>query len=259
MKSDYWVYASPGVDPAVPAALMVWQDGQGLVGDYSRMPPLHRHRKPGRAETAAAHRARDDLARPIARRPRHALHRVRHGERPLPALPDGGGAARGGEDLQTASGRLQPRHRRGILRRHLRVQRRVAHARQVQPRAFRRGQLHVHPVAPAGEAGGRQRVSLQGAQRAQAQYPHLDERRRRRPREQPRLLADAEHPDGQFAEAHGRTISTSASAPRRTAARRPPLDLPESLTWLWRDYDPEKTSAGIPHGARRKKRSLFSA
>lgn len=36
MKSDYWVYASPGVDPAVPAALMVWQDGQGLVGDFSR-------------------------------------------------------------------------------------------------------------------------------------------------------------------------------------------------------------------------------
>ena len=37
MKADYWVYASPGVDPNVPAALMVWQDGQGLVGEYSRM------------------------------------------------------------------------------------------------------------------------------------------------------------------------------------------------------------------------------
>lgn len=37
MKADYWVYASPGVDPAVPAALMVWQDGQNLIGDYSRM------------------------------------------------------------------------------------------------------------------------------------------------------------------------------------------------------------------------------
>src|SRR5205814_1660666 len=36
MKSDYWVYASPGVDPSVPAALMVWQDGQGLVGEFSR-------------------------------------------------------------------------------------------------------------------------------------------------------------------------------------------------------------------------------
>lgn len=36
MKSDYWVYASPGVDRAVPAALMVWQDGQGLIGEYSR-------------------------------------------------------------------------------------------------------------------------------------------------------------------------------------------------------------------------------
>ena len=37
MKADYWVYASPGVDPAVPAALMVWQDGQNLIGDFSRM------------------------------------------------------------------------------------------------------------------------------------------------------------------------------------------------------------------------------
>jgi enterochelin esterase family protein len=37
MKADYWVYASPGVDPAVPAAVMVWQDGQSLVGEYSRM------------------------------------------------------------------------------------------------------------------------------------------------------------------------------------------------------------------------------
>jgi enterochelin esterase family protein len=37
MKADYWVYASPGVAPAVPAALMVWQDGQGLVGEYSRL------------------------------------------------------------------------------------------------------------------------------------------------------------------------------------------------------------------------------
>src|SRR5579871_1559198 len=37
MKADYWVYASPGVDPAVPSALMVWQDGQNLIGDYSRM------------------------------------------------------------------------------------------------------------------------------------------------------------------------------------------------------------------------------
>jgi enterochelin esterase family protein len=35
MKSDYWVYASPGVDPSVPAPLMVWQDGQGMIGEYS--------------------------------------------------------------------------------------------------------------------------------------------------------------------------------------------------------------------------------
>lgn len=31
MKADYWIYAGPGVDPAKPAPLMVWQDGQGLI------------------------------------------------------------------------------------------------------------------------------------------------------------------------------------------------------------------------------------
>jgi len=35
MKYDYWTYASAGVDPNVPAALMVWQDGQGLTGEFS--------------------------------------------------------------------------------------------------------------------------------------------------------------------------------------------------------------------------------
>jgi enterochelin esterase family protein len=33
MKTDFWYYASSGVDPNVPAALMVWQDGQGLTND----------------------------------------------------------------------------------------------------------------------------------------------------------------------------------------------------------------------------------
>lgn len=35
MTANYWVYASPGVDPAVPSPLMVWQDGQNLIGEYS--------------------------------------------------------------------------------------------------------------------------------------------------------------------------------------------------------------------------------
>lgn len=38
MKADFWYYASPGVDPAVPSPLMVWQDGQTLIaGDLSRL------------------------------------------------------------------------------------------------------------------------------------------------------------------------------------------------------------------------------
>jgi enterochelin esterase family protein len=37
MTADYWIYVSPGYDPATGAALMVWQDGQSLAtGDRSR-------------------------------------------------------------------------------------------------------------------------------------------------------------------------------------------------------------------------------
>lgn len=37
MKADFWYYAAPGVDPAVPAPMMVWQDGQNLItGDLSK-------------------------------------------------------------------------------------------------------------------------------------------------------------------------------------------------------------------------------
>ena len=38
-KVSYWVYASPGVDPAVPSPVMVWQDGQRFVdrGKRSRL------------------------------------------------------------------------------------------------------------------------------------------------------------------------------------------------------------------------------
>ncbi|HEY3741583.1 MAG TPA: alpha/beta hydrolase-fold protein [Bryobacteraceae bacterium] len=38
MTADFWYYASPGVDPAKPSALMIWQDGQGLIDrDRSRL------------------------------------------------------------------------------------------------------------------------------------------------------------------------------------------------------------------------------
>jgi enterochelin esterase family protein len=33
MRADYWIYASPGVDPARPSALMVWQDGETIARD----------------------------------------------------------------------------------------------------------------------------------------------------------------------------------------------------------------------------------
>jgi enterochelin esterase family protein len=37
MTADYWIYASPGVDPSKPSPLMVWQDGQGMLSRTSGM------------------------------------------------------------------------------------------------------------------------------------------------------------------------------------------------------------------------------
>ncbi len=33
MSANYWIYANPGVDPARPAPLMVWQDGETIAGN----------------------------------------------------------------------------------------------------------------------------------------------------------------------------------------------------------------------------------
>ena len=33
MSANYWVYVNPGVDPARPSPLMVWQDGETIVGN----------------------------------------------------------------------------------------------------------------------------------------------------------------------------------------------------------------------------------
>lgn len=38
MKADFWYYAAPGVDPSVPAPMMVWQDGQTIIaGDLAKL------------------------------------------------------------------------------------------------------------------------------------------------------------------------------------------------------------------------------
>ena len=242
MTADYWVYASPGVDPTVPAALMVWQDGQGLIGEYSRMrlftvtenlvhqklipPMVHVMIAPGQSAEGKAMRSieYDTMSDRYARfLMEEVLPEV---EKTYKLRPDAYSRAIAGR----------------ILGRHLRLQCRLAHARSLQPRAFGRGQLYLYPVAPGGEARRRQRVPLYGPQAAQAQYPGLDERRLRRSREQPRLVAHAEHPDGQLAQVPRRTIFISASVRRLTAGAQASLDLPESLTWLWRGYDPAKTS-----------------
>ena len=112
MTADYWIYASPGVDPNVPAPLMVWQDGQGLIaGDLSKLRLftvtenlIAQKRIPPMVHVMIAPGFSPD------KKPMRSIEYDTLSDRYKP-FPDGRSVARSGEELQAPSGRLQPRHR----------------------------------------------------------------------------------------------------------------------------------------------------
>ncbi len=201
MKADYWYYAAPGVDPNIPAPLMVWQDGQGLIaGDLSRLrlftvtenlvaqklipPMVHVLIAPGFSPTGKAMRS-IEYDTVSDRYDRFLLEEVLpEVEKAYKLRPDGYSRAIAGR----------------ILRRHLLAERGLVHAGKVQPRAFGHRQLHVHPVASRGKTRRRQLISVHGAQTAETQHPRVDERWHGRSGERARLLAAAKYPARQFAQ-----------------------------------------------------------
>jgi enterochelin esterase family protein len=256
MKSDYWVYASPGVDPAVPSALMVWQDGQGLIGDYSRirlftvtenlvhqklMPPIvHVMIAPGQSPEGRAMRSieydtvSDRYARFLME---EVLPEV---EKTYKLRPDGYSRAIAGE----SSG--------GIC---------AFNVAWVMPEKFSR----VHSaVGSFTSIQWRPQEKLEGGN----VYPF---KVRKEPKRNIRVwMSDgADDLENQHGSWPMQNIQMANSLKIReydfhfrfgTAAHggaQAALDLPESLAWLWRDYDPQKTSQQFQIDPGEKEKPFF--
>ncbi len=256
MKADYWVYASPGVDPSVPAALMVWQDGQGLIGTYSGLrlftvtenlvdqkllPPIvHVMIAPGQSPEGRALRSieydtvSDRYARFLME---EVLPEV---EKMYKLRPDGYSRAIAGE----SSG--------GIC---------AFNVAWLMPDTFSR----VHSaVGSFTSIQWRPQEKLEGGN----VYPF---KVRKEPKRNIRVwLSDgADDLENEHGSWPMQNIEMANSLKLReydfhfrfgTAAHggaQAGLDLPESLTWLWRDYDPKKTAQEFHIDTAEKEKPFF--
>ena len=256
MTSNYWVYAAPGVDPAVPAPLMVWQDGQGQVGEFSHsrlftvtenlvaqklLPPLvYVMIQPGQSPQGRAMRSieydtvSDRYARFLME---EVLPEV---EKTYKLRQDGYSRAIGGE----SSG--------GIC---------AFNVAWLMPDKFAR----VHSaVGSFTSIQWHPEEKLEGGN----VYPF---KVRKEPKRNIRVwMSDgSDDLENQFGSWPMQAIQMANSLKLReydfhfrfgTAAHggaQAALDLPESLAWLWRDYDPAKTTQDFLMDPAEKEKPFF--
>ena len=256
MKSDYWVYASPGVDPAVPAPLMVWQDGQGLIGDYSRsrlftvtenliaqklLPPIvHVMISPGQSTDGRAMRSieydtvSDRYARFLME---EVLPEV---EKTYKLRPDGYSRAIGGE----SSGGICAFNVAWLMPdKFSRVHSAVGSFTSIQWRPEEKLEGgNVYPFKVRKEPKRNIRVWMSdGADDLENDHGSW-------PMQNIQMANSLKLKDYDF---HFR-FGTAAHGGAQAA-----LDLPESLAWLWRDYDPKKTAQEFRIEPAEKEKPLF--
>ena len=256
MKADYWVYASPGVDPAVPSPLMVWQDGQGLIAEFSGsrlltvtenlvhqklLPPIvHVMIQPGTSPEGRALRSieYDTVSNRYANfLMEEVLPEV---EKVYKLRPDGYSRAIGG----SSSG--------GIC---------AFNVAWLQPDKF--GRVHS-TVGSFTSIQWRPQEHLEGGN----VYPF---KVRKEPKRNIRVwMSDG---SGDLENSHGswplQNIQMANSLKLReydfhfrfgAAAHngaQAALDLPESLAWLWRDYDLKKTAQEFKMDPAEKEKPFF--
>src|ERR1022692_2376212 len=256
MKSDYWVYASPGVDPAVPAPLMVWQDGQGLIGDYSRsrlftvtenliaqklLPPIvHVMISPGQSTDGRAMRSieydtvSDRYARFLME---EVLPEV---EKTYKLRPDGYSRAIGGE----SSGGICAFNVAWLMPdKFSRVHSAVGSFTSIQWRPEEKVEGgNVYPFKVRKEPKRNIRVWMSDGS------DDLENDHGSWPMQNIQMANSLKLKEYDFHFRFGAAAHGGAQAG---------LDLPESLAWLWRDYDPKKTAQEFRIEPVEKEKPLF--
>jgi len=256
MTSNYWVYASPGVDPAVPAALMVWQDGQGLIGDYSRMrlftvtenlvhqklipPMVHVMIQPGTSTNGQAMRSieydtvSDKYARFLME---EVLPEV---EKTYKLRQDGYSRAIAGE----SSGGICAFNVAWVMAdKFARVQSAVGSFTSIQWRPQEKVDGgNVYPFKVRKEPKKNIRVWMSDGS------DDLENNFGSWPMQNIEMANSLKFRDYDFHFRFGTAAHGGAQAS---------LDLPESLTWLWRDYDPKKTSQEFQIDPVEKEKPMF--
>jgi len=256
MKADYWVYASPGVDPAVPSALMVWQDGQGMVGDYSRtrlftvtenlvhqklLPPIvYVLIAPGQSPDGRAMRSieYDTVSDRYAR---FLMEEVLPEVEMLYKLrPDAYSRAIGGE----SSGGICAFNVAWLMPGHFsRVHSAVGSFTSIQwhPEEKLEGG-NVYPFKVRKEPKRNIRVWMSDGS------DDLENNHGSWPMQNIQMANSLKFREYDF---HFRFGTAAHGAPQAS------LDLPESLTWLWRDYDPAKSAQEFRMDPAEKEKPFF--
>ena len=241
MKYDYWVYASPGVDPNVPAPLMVWQDGQGLTGELSGLrlitvtenlvqqgllPPIvHVMIAPGTSPDGRAMRS-VEYDTVSDRYPRFLMEEVLPDvEKTYKLRQDGysraiAGESSGGICAFNAAWRMPDKFAR--------VHSAVGSFTSIQWRSKENVDGgNVYPFMVRKETKRNIRVWMSDG------ADDLENNHGSWPMQNIQMANSLKFREYDF---HFR-FGTAAHGGAQAA-----LDLPESLTWLWRDYDAKKTS-----------------
>jgi enterochelin esterase family protein len=256
MKSDYWVYASPGVDPAVPAALMVWQDGQNLTGELrgirlmtvtenlvqqGLMPPIvHVMIAPGTSPDGRAMRSieYDTMS---DRYPRFLMEEVLPEVEKMYKLRQDGysraiaGESSGGICAFNAAWRMPDRFAR--------VHSAVGSFTSIQwhPEEKLDGG-NVYPFMVRKQPKRNLRVWMSDGS------DDLENNHGSWPMQNIQMANSLKLREYDF---HFR-FGTAAHGGAQAA-----LDLPESLAWLWRGYDPKKTSQEFQMDPAEKEKPFF--
>jgi enterochelin esterase family protein len=256
MKADYWVYASPGVDPSVPAALMVWQDGQGLIGTYSGLrlftvtenlvdqkllpPMVHVMIAPGQSPEGRAMRS-VEYDTVSDRYTRFLMEEVLpEVEKMYKLRPDGYSRAIAGE----SSGGICAFNVAWLMPdKFSRVQSAVGSFTSIQWRPQEKLEGgNVYPFKVRKEPKRNIRVWMSdGADDLENEHGSW-------PMQNIEMANSLKLREYDFHFRFGSAAHGGAQAG---------LDLPESLTWLWRDYDPTKTSQEFQMDPTEKEKPFF--